>query len=453
MTTLIKSRQVAAHEPSSMRRDIDARQLVAVPAHSFERRRSNHDGLRVVDLFAGAGGFGLGFELAGCQVTASLEIDAWACETLRTNNPSQSVVEHNICEVGAADIRKMFGEPDIVIGGPPCQGYSVANLRAGDPKDPRNSLFREFIRVAEVVRPRALLMENVPGLLKRSTACGKRVVDVICDEYRRLGYRPHVRVLQAVEYGVPQLRPRLFVLGLQREHPDPFPAPTHSCTTLASGQGLFSSAVLFPAVTLWDAISDLPEIDAREGAEEMDYTQPAKNLYQTLTRGMADRLFNHVAMHHSERLVQRFASLKWGESGGSDVAPELAARKRGLPTEISGKQYDQNNRRMFPDRPCHTIPASFYANFVHPFRNRNFTPREGARLQSFPDWYRFMGKPTVVSHRLLAREGRDGERHLCQYNQIGNAVPPLLAFHLAQSLSRILEDRVKPAGSKGTSRI
>jgi DNA (cytosine-5)-methyltransferase 1 len=108
--------------------------------------------------------------------------------------------------------------------------------------------------------------------------------------------------------------------------------------------------------------------------------------------------------------------------------------KRNGHGEISGKVYDQNNRRMHPDRPCHTIPASFYANFVHPFQHRNFTPREGARLQSFPDWFVFEGKPTVVSHKLLAREGRTDEKHLCQYNQIGNAVPPFLAKAIAGNL-------------------
>jgi DNA (cytosine-5)-methyltransferase 1 len=138
-------------------------------------------------------------------------------------------------------------------------------------------------------------------------------------------------------------------------------------------------------------------------------------------------------MRHSKRMIERFSAMACGQSV-SDVAKHLRPLKRNGNGEISGTVYDQNNRRMHPDRPCHTIPASFYANFVHPNQHRNFTPREGARLQSFPDWFVFKGKPTVVSQKLLAREGRTDEKHLCQYNQIGNAVPPLLAKAIADNL-------------------
>ncbi|EFP3141732.1 DNA cytosine methyltransferase, partial [Salmonella enterica subsp. enterica serovar Hadar] len=138
------------------------------------------------------------------------------------------------------------------------------------------------------------------------------------------------------------------------------------------------------------------------------------------------------AMNHSKRLVERFSSMTWGQST-SDVPEHLKPYKRNS-KEISEKVYDQNNRRMHPNKPCHTIAASFYANFVHPYLNRNFTAREGARIQSFPDWYVFKGKPTVVSHKLLQREGREDEKYLCQYNQIGNAVPPLMAKEIALNI-------------------
>ena len=123
-----------------------------------------------------------------------------------------------------------------------------------------------------------------------------------------------------------------------------------------------------------------------------------------------------------------------GGRGGFRAPEHLRPVKRNGNGEFSEKLYDQNNRRMHPEKPCHTIAASFYANFVHPFKHRNFTPREGARIQTFPDWFVFKGKPTVVSHKLLQREGRDDEKHLCQYNQIGNAVPPMLARAIAENL-------------------
>ena len=161
-----------------------------------------------------------------------------------------------------------------------------------------------------------------------------------------------------------------------------------------------------------------------------------QNEYQGLMRNGASRLFNHKAMNHSKRLVERFASMSWGDST-SDVPDHLRPLKRNS-TEFSEKAYDQNNRRMHPERQCHTVPASFYANFVHPYKNRNFTAREGARIQSFPDWYVFKGKPTVVSHKLLHREGRLEEKHLCQYNQIGTAVPPLMGKAIAENILKQL---------------
>ena len=188
---------------------------------------------------------------------------------------------------------------------------------------------------------------------------------------------------------------------------------------------------------LWDAISDLPEIEAREGAEEMQYTTKPLNELQKRLRNGSKLLNNHLAMKHSKRMVERFAAMACGQSA-SNVPDHLKPIKRNSNGIISDKVYDQNNRRMFPDRQCHTIPASFYANFVHPYKNRNFTAREGARLQTFPDTYIFKGKPTVVSHKLLAREGRFDEKYLCQYNQIGNAVPPMLAEAIAMNLLKQL---------------
>ena len=171
----------------------------------------------------------------------------------------------------------------------------------------------------------------------------------------------------------------------------------------------FSMSDLEQCPTLWDAISDLPDLEAGEGEEEQEYAKKPDSEYQIKLRENSEKVFNHKAMKHSRRVVERFASMKWGDSV-SDVPKHLRPYERNSNGKISNKTYDQNNRRMHPDRPCHTVPASFYANFVHPYKSRNFTAREGARIQSFPDRYVFKGKPTVVSHKLLSREGRLGER-------------------------------------------
>lgn len=418
---------VASEEPAN------SGMLVAIPGDTFCRRKVG-GGKRpaVLDLFAGAGGFALGFEAAGCNVRAAVELDAWACDTLRMNHHHTEVVQADLSVMSDERLKELGSGCEIIIGGPPCQGFSVANNKAGDPTDPRNSLFREFVRAVTLVRPQAFVLENVPGLLRRRASTKEPVIDIIVAEFEKLGYHVKYTVLEAQSFGVPQLRPRLFVVGYLRAPNSFFPRPTHAA--VGNRPGLFAGPEQpLPHVPVWAAISDLPDLEAREGAEFIPYTKTSQNDYQRLLRADSKGVFNSVAMRHSPRMVERFSHVQWGQSG-SDAPEEHRARKRGDYSSLSGKTYSQNNRRMHPDRPCHTIPASFYANFIHPFSHRNFTPREGARIQSFPDWYRFMGKPTVVSTKLLAREDRADELHLCQYNQIGNAVPPLLAYHLGRHL-------------------
>lgn len=394
--------------------------------------------MKVLDTFAGAGGFSLGFENAGYEIIGAIEKDAWACDTFRANHPEAKVLTGFIEDFSDQQILDTFEDeaPEVVLGGPPCQGFSKANNEAGDPKDPRNSLFEEFVRVGELLKPKLMVMENVPKITETRTESGEFVIEVIRRELRELGYYVYDEVLEAVNYGVPQIRERLFVIASEEKLKHPFPEPTHywredrSIDLFSNG----STEGLECTPTLSEAISDLPEVEAREGSEEMEYTKPPENEYQEWARNGSDILFNHTAMNHYERTVERFKAMSWGDSV-SDVPDEHKPYKRGKAgKERSENAYDQNNRRMHPHRPCHTIPASFYSNFVHPFQHRNFTPREGARLQSFTDDYVFKGKPTRVSKKLLEREGREAEMHLCQYNQIGNAVPPLVAKAIGENL-------------------
>jgi len=401
------------------------------------RQREGKSQPTVLDAFAGAGGFSLGFQLAGAEIIGGIERDAWAAETFSFNHPGAKVLVKDIELISDDEILQLFGNsaPTVVVGGPPCQGFSVCRRQdAGDPSDPRNSLFEEFVRLGRLLSPQLMVMENVPNLLKAYTAAGEPVIDIICRELQALGYHTYYDVLQAVDYGIPQIRKRLFVIASTRPLSNPFPAPTHRVSSEPSS--MFMRLGQTP--TLWEAISDLPTINAGGGAAEMEYGIGPQNAYQSEMRRNSPKVFNHTAMKHSKRMVERFAAMRCGDSV-TDVPDHLKPFARNGNGAISEKVYDQNNRKMHPDRPCHTIPAAFYANFVHPFSNRNFTPREGARLQSFPDWYVFKGKPTVVSQKLLAREERWSEKFLCQYNQIGNAVPPLLAKAVAHNLLETIQ--------------
>jgi len=397
--------------------------------------------MKVLDTFAGAGGFSLGFELSGeYEIIGGIEYDKWAAETFQYNHPNAKVLVGDIQQYSRKVFENTFSEkPDIILGGPPCQGFSICNKNAGDPKDPRNSLFTEFIRLGKTFDPEVMIMENVPNIIKAKTGDKRLVLEIIKKELEQLGYYTYHSILNATDYGVPQIRKRLAVIASKQELTNPFPFPTHSVNSAT--QTLFNDS-LKKCPTLWDAISDLPDIEAREGAEEMEYDKEVQNNYQEMMRKHSLKVYNNKAMNHSKRMIERFASMSWGDSV-SDVPDHLKPYKRNGNGEISKKVYDQNNRRMHPDKPCHTIAASFYANFVHPYKNRNFTPREGARVQSFPDWFVFKGKPTVVSHKLLEREGRTDEKHLCQYNQIGNAVPPLMAKSIAENLIAQLQPQTE----------
>lgn len=396
---------------------------------------------KVMDVFSGAGGFSLGFEFAGCETTVAIEKDKWASDTFSYNHPNTKMLTGDVESFDDEYLKSVILErPDIIIGGPPCQGFSICRKNAGDPKDPRNSLFMELIRVAKIFSPKVVVMENVPNIIRAKTKSNTKVLDIIKEEFETLGYNVYHDILVASDYGVPQMRQRFVLIASKTEIERPFPLKTHyvddaSLETLNCEKTLFyQTNNLKKCPTLWEAISDLPDIEAREGAEVMKYTHSPTNDYQMWCRGNNNELHNHLAMKHTKRLVERFASMSWGQSVSDITDKRLKQRKRNGNGEISDAPYDQNNRRMHPDKICHTITATFYGNFVHPYKNRNFTAREGARIQSFPDDYIFLGKPTVVSKKLLMKEGRTEEAYLCQYSQIGNAVPPLMAQAIANNI-------------------
>ena len=369
---------------------------------------------QIIDLFAGCGGMSLGFEMAGFEPVLAVEKDDWAAETYQFNRQNANIFVGDITEIKQPKQQFQLQNISGIIGGPPCQGFSVSGFR--DPKDPRNSLFMDYMRFVQDFKPEFFVMENVPGILSSKTKTGQLVKQVICSVAKDSGYNVEILQLNAADYGVPQARNRVLFIGIR----DDFP---------------FYPDYLIPQkitennpISLWDAISDLPQIEAGQGEDNVDYVETAKNEYQKWARSNAKKINNHISMRHTQRLIERFKCIGWGQSL-ADVPQEHMQRQRGNAEKISGKVYSQNNMRPFPNKPSPTLPACFQSNFVHPYLNRNFTAREGARLQSFPDDYIFKGKRTTMSW----------EKNLSQFQQIGNAVPPLLAKALALMIENYFE--------------
>lgn len=369
----------------------------------------------IIDLFAGCGGLSLGFEMAGFNIPLAVERDAWAAETYKFNHPNTTVLTEDITQIHNFESllpAKTF--IDGIIGGPPCQGFSLSGNR--DKNDPRNSLFMDFVRFVNYYKPKFFVMENVTGILSMVTKNGESVKEVILKEYKNIGYNVEIFQLNAAEFGVPQSRIRVFFIGLRSDI-------QYDRDKLAPVGYLFGN----DQISIEDAIMDLPKLKAGEGEEISNYTNPPQTNYQVWAREKCTQLYNHVTMRHTPRLVERFSHIGYGQSV-ADVDEEFQQRQRGDASKISGKVYSQNNMRPYPNKPSPTIPASFQSNFVHPYENRNYTAREGARLQSFPDSYVFKGKRTTMSW----------EKNLSQYQQIGNAVPPLLAKAIAKKIADYL---------------
>lgn len=389
-----------------------------------------------VDLFAGAGGFGLGFKMSGHFIpVCSVEKDQWAVDTLKANNV-HNIVHADITTIDEEQIRNLCPtSPDVIIGGPPCQGFSNAGRR--DPLDPRNSLFRYFVKWVDVLRPKVFVMENVVGLLHQHTAEGEKVIEVIRDEFRKIGYEFEIWRLNAVDYGVPQMRERICLVGNSSGSRISPPSPTHTRKGEEGKQR---------AITVWEAIGDLPAIKAKEGSEYMEYDAPASTDYQRARRERSSGVYNHVAMRHTDRMVKRYRRLLQGYEL-NELPEELKVKKRNGNGELSESHFASNYRKIEADDVSFTIPASFYSNFIHPRIPRNITAREAARIQSFPDWYVFKGKRTQISSKLLNTLGMEKQDHLSQYNQIGNAVPPLMAQAIAERIYNYLNKKAIPLPS------
>ena len=363
-----------------------------------------------IDLFSGCGGMSLGFRMGKFQSILASDIDENCEKTFQANFPNVPFLRKDITEITKDEVDALLKNkiPDVIIGGPPCQGFSLANKNRNKLKDdPRNRLFYHFVKFIDWYSPKAFVMENVKGLLSMK---GGKVIETIVEEFTNAGagYTVRYKVLKASDFGVPQSRERVIIIGIRND---------------LSIIPVFPRPLGVNPITVDMAISDLPPLNAGEGEDPMDYATPAQNDYQRLMRANSKMVHNHVAMKHTKRLVERFSAIGPGQSL-IDVWDTHGAVKRGAPLEKSTIKFSQNNQRVYGDKPAPTVAASFQSNFIHPHLNRNFTAREGARLQSFPDSFVFEGMRTKMSW----------EKGLSQYQQIGNAVPVLMAKAIADSL-------------------
>lgn len=408
-------------------------------------------GLTCGALFAGAGGFTTGFSLAGFRPLFFNEMDSQAAQTFHHNFPAVVPFVCPVQQLSARNIQAALvdeQELDVMIGGPPCQGFSInAPVRSDD--DPRNSLFRHYARIVlEGLRPKFIVMENVPGLI--SLDGGKTLKDVVT-AFGQAGYHVIFRILNAAHYGVPEERWRLFFIGTRLPGVRlSFPQPTHYSLQRPNFTGgrqyTFDYAIrnplqthmeydaLLSPVRIGDAISDLPAIESGGGAAEMDYILPPQSAYQRALREGAAKLYNHECAGASAINLERMHHV---QPGGSwrDIPHEI------LPKGMQrARRSDHTKRygRLERDGISSTILTKcdpHWGSFFHYEQDRIISVREAARIQSFPDQFRFTGSKVE------------------QYRQVGNAVPPLLAkaiaVHIKTLLNATQEEEQMYAKSKG----
>jgi DNA (cytosine-5)-methyltransferase 1 len=394
--------------------------------------------LSAIDLFCGAGGISLGLAAAGYRVLAANDSNQVALHTYSHNFPTHTTFEGDVRQLEGSTLLRTAnlakGELDLLIGGPPCQGFSIIGSRLI--LDPRNDLFREFLRLADVLRPRALVMENVPGL---ATLAGGRILEHVLAGFTATGYRVGFAELLAAQYGVPQMRWRMVFVAFRKDLGFPpnigFPLPTHGKRGIGE---LVPNCTIRPQdlqgfVTTREAIGDLPKLDA--GCIATEYTEsPSCGYQERMRQGASKRLHNHYAPRLAPQNLARIKALKAGQDW------------RDLPTALlpegmkRAKRKDHTRRysRMTWDGVPRSVITRFRdpksGEYTHPEQDRTISIREAARIQSFPDSFVFQGS------------------YSDQYEQVGNAVPPILAEAIGRAVAECLVGNSRVALSNPFSR-
>jgi DNA (cytosine-5)-methyltransferase 1 len=350
-----------------------------------------------IDLFCGAGGLSKGLEMAGFQVAIAVDSDDSVAQTYSYNHPNTAFVQADLSvtpvdRITAATGRKSF-RPSILVGGPPCEGFSNANTTTRTRKNPKNQLIFKFVDAVSKLQPTLFLVENVPNVV---TVEDGELMKRLVAKCEAMGYSTTSFILDAVDYGVPQVRKRFMLVGsLDGEMKGPAPIRENG-----------------HRVTVRDAIiGDLPRLSMRQAVRIYRYVSKPRSRYQRFIRGKARNVYNHTLVRSSEEVRARSSHIR----PGGTIANVPARYRRDL-----NVQHSYMYRRLNPNEPAHTIVTTAKAMTWHPFQNRAITNREAARLQSFQDDYIFIG-PVKSASQMVA-----------------NAVPPLLAYAMFKQLHTML---------------
>lgn len=384
-----------------------------------------------IDCFSGPGGICTGFHAAGIQTLVAIEYIKSCVETYQANHPEVHVIHSDIRDVTASQILPYIPQEgiDLVSSGMPCETFSTAGNRSRSFYDDRQLLFREGIRIAKMCNAKMILFENVPAITTKKVEKGSSelIVSLIKKELVEAGYENMKEfVLNAVQYGVPQKRNRFFIL-----------AAKDSSYILAPPLPIAQAAV-----TVKDAFIDIPNVIPNSNRERTVYLK-SSSAYSELMKDdgfwkrttKVSKITYHRPMKHRACTIERFGLLKPGESlkdlfdRYSDTEREELQARRVLPK----KMFIKRNYRLIASEPSPTVTSHCLDEFVHPVYNRALTVRECARLQSFPDSYDFCGGPYLVPH--IDRTVQD------KYEQIGDAVPPLLAYAWGKKIISIFESK------------
>nr|WP_314045070.1 DNA cytosine methyltransferase [uncultured Leptotrichia sp.] len=350
---------------------------------------------KVIDLFSGAGGLSKGFLDAGYDIKLGIDFDEKALLTFSKNHGDTKALKLDLFDLNNINIiKKKFEEKndklDVLVGGPPCQGFSLAGKR--EENDKRNKLYTAMLETAKKLLPRAVVLENVPGIL---TLYDGKVKERIFKDFKKLGYSMNVQILYAPDYGIPQIRKRAFFVGLLDSNKKfQFPEPILKKEEY---------------ITCEEAIGDLPELDGIYGDEVQEYVKKAETDYQRDMRNGMTKIYNHIGTIHSEKTIKMIKLVPEGKNYKS------------LPKEYQGLyKYNEALTRYHSKKPSLTINTGHRSHFHYKY-NRIPTVRESARLQSFPDDFIFYGNKSE------------------QYKQVGNAVPPKLGYVIAKKLKKYLD--------------